>query len=236
MAPALARVITRVPFLDRIVSHPRLDGFATETPETPPAVQRCLQRMAAVGPAGDYYEFGLYRGYSFWYAQRAAGALGLNQMQFFGFDSFRGLPAPEGPDSETMEFRQGDYACGRTQVETYLTRYGVDWSRTHLIEGYFDASLQPELKQSLGMRSAAVVLVDCDLYSSTVSVLEFIRGLLRDGSILLFDDWNCFDKSDELGERRAFREFLERHPSWRAEPYISFGWHGQAFVLRKEGE
>ena len=81
------------------------------------------------------------------------------------------------------------------------------------------------------MKPVMLALIDCDLYSSTVSVLDFLDNLLQDGSILMFDDWNCFGKSDERGERRAFREFLARHPIWRADPFVSFGWHGQSFVL-----
>ena len=53
---------------------------------------------------------------------------------------------------------------------------------------------------------------------------------------LLFDDWNCFNKSDEMGERLAFREFFAQHPGWRAEPFITFGWHGQAFIMKKSAK
>ncbi|HEX8098457.1 MAG TPA: TylF/MycF/NovP-related O-methyltransferase [Pyrinomonadaceae bacterium] len=208
----------------------RRDGFITMTPETPPAIYECLKRTAEAGPAGDYYEFGMFRGYSFWYAQASARRLRLDRMRFFGFDSFQGLPEPEG--DESVEFARGDYACGRAEVEGYLNKYGVDWSRTTLVEGFYNESLKPELKAERGMRPAAVVLIDCDLYTSTRDVLAFIDDLLQDGTVLMFDDWNCFSGSDEAGERKAFREYLASRPQWRAEEYISFGWHGQAFVLR----
>jgi len=207
------------------------EGFITATPETPPALYRSLCRIAAQGPAGDYYEFGLYRGYTFWYAQQAANLLRLGNMRFFGFDSFQGLPRPDGIDASTDEFHQGDYRCDRAQVAASLRRYGFDWSRAELIEGFFDASLRPVLVQQYSMRPVAVALIDCDLYRSTVPVLRFLSPQLQDGSILLFDDWNCFGASDAHGQRRALREFLESSGAWDVEPYLQFGWHGQGFVL-----
>ncbi|MGZ5294966.1 MAG: hypothetical protein ACXWH5_13390, partial [Actinomycetota bacterium] len=69
---------------------------------------------------------------------------------------------------------------------------------------------------------------------STVPVLRFLASLIQEGSILLFDDWNCFDRSDQKGERRAFREFLAKNPQFAAEKWTSFGRRGQAFVLHAQ--
>lgn len=227
----LRRIGVPISSLHSAAGHPSSLGFATETPDTPPAIEEALKHLAANGPEGDYYEFGLYRGYTFWYSQRAAKNLKLASMQFWGFDSFAGLPEPRGIDAQLPEFRTGDYACGREQVESYLEQYGVDWSRTHLIQGFFSESLDPNLIVRTKMRPVAVALIDCDLYESTVPVLNFLSGLLRHGTILLFDDYNCFGASDEMGERRAFREFLAAHTEWDAVPFISFGWHGEGFRL-----
>ena|GEM_PF-720964 len=240
--PSLRRIAGR--FLNRVgvsgwISNwmrdtPQTKDFFTMTPETPPAILKCLQQVAVEGSLGDYYEFGMYRGYTFWYAQRSANKLGL-KLNFYGFDSFQGVPQPE-PD-EVNEFKKGDYACSREQVERHLRMAGgVDWTRTHLIEGFYENSLQPALKAQLNMGPVAVALIDCDLYQSTLHVLRFLDSLLQDGSILMFDDWNCFNQSDEQGERRAFREFLEQHPQWRSESFVSFGWHGQSFVLRQNNK
>jgi O-methyltransferase len=214
---------------------PAADGFMTPTPATPPAIASSMHRIAESGPTGDYYEFGLYRGYTFYQAQRAADAAGLRDMQFFGFDSFAGLPEITGIDTG-LDFNQGDYAASRETVTHYLNKYRVDWQRTHLIEGFYEDLLQPALKEQYQMRPVAVALIDCDLYHSTVPVLQFLDSLLQDGSILLFDDWNCFNAADDRGERRAFTEFLDARPCWYAEPNLSFGWHGQSFIMRKRDD
>ncbi len=209
--------------------------FCTSTPDTPPAIYECMQVVADSGVRGDYYEFGLWQGYSFCVAQAAADQAGLPGMRFFGFDSFEGLPDLTGPDAESNEFHPGDYVSSYDEVVRNLSQYGVDWERTYLVKGWYD-DLPESAGDALGeMGPAALVLVDCDLYESTVPVLRFIEGRLQEGTVVMFDDWNCFDASDDMGQRRALREFLADNPRWRAEPLLSFGWHGQAFTMHLDG-
>ncbi|MGO8776978.1 MAG: glycosyltransferase [Terracidiphilus sp.] len=227
--------------LQKIAPHtPSADEFMGAGPDNAPAVAQSLALASSHDLPGDYYEFGLWRGYSFWHAQQAARELGLSRMHFWGFDSFAGVPdaegteaPPPGHDATRGGVKKGAFSCSKDQVIANLTKYGVDWSRTTLIEGWYDQSLTPELKQSLGLKPLAVALIDCDLYASTVPVLAFLADLLQEGSILLFDDWNLFDASDAMGERKAFLEFREAHPNWEAETYINFGWHGQAFIMHR---
>jgi hypothetical protein len=58
----------------------------------------------------------------------------------------------------------------------------------------------------------------CDLYASTVPVLRFIRPMLTSGTILLLDNYDCFNASDERAKTGAEREFLGSEPGIRAEP------------------
>ncbi len=136
--------------------------------------------------------------------------LPASPMRFFGFDSFQGLPPLTGVD-KTTEFSEGQFACALGDVRAKLDGK-VDWSRVHLVEGWFEDSLTQELKDRLRPAPVAVTLIDCDLYGSTLSVLAFLEDLLQEGSMLLFDDWDCFGRQDHMGERRAFREFLEARP------------------------
>jgi len=238
-AKAAVGALLSQPLLQKIACHaPSSDEFMGAAPDNVPAVAQSLALASSQNLAGDYYEFGLWRGYSFWHAQQSARELGLSRMRFWGFDSFAGLQEaegteapPPGHDATRGGVKKGAFSCSKDQVIANLTEYGVDWSQTTLIEGWYDQSLTPALKQSLGLKPVAVALIDCDLYVSTVPVLAFLADLLQEGSILLFDDWNLFDASDAMGERKAFREFLEAHPDWEAETYIKFGWHGQAFIM-----
>lgn len=205
------------------------DGFLTLSPPTLPGLLRCLRVAKAANLRGGYYEFGLYRGYTFWFAQRAADALGLAATGFHGFDSFEGLPEVAGIDASTREFATGDYACSRSEVERFLERWGFDWSRGDLTAGPFSA-LDPSAPPA---EPACVVLVDCDLYASTVPVLAYLAPRLQDGTILLFDDWNCFGGDPQRGERKAFAEFVADHPEWTPEPLFDVDRHGTAIQLRR---
>jgi O-methyltransferase len=197
------------------------------------AIEGSLAELLSAQVIGDYFEFGLYRGYSFWSAQRAAKGIGHSSMRFFGFDSFEGLPEVEGNDRKAGIFVSGDYRCSRPELERLLSEHGFDWDCAVLVDGFFDQSLTPEIKQRHAMSSAALVMIDCDLYQSTVPVLRFIADLIQEGTILLFDDWYCFAEADDRGEPRAFREFLAGHPDWTADRRQRFSRYGQAFVMRR---
>lgn len=209
-------------------------GFSSATRELPAALERCFDVAMELGTAdrGDYYEFGIFKGYSLWKAQQLANERGLTGMRFFGFDSFAGLPTPSGIDETEEEFFYGSqYACSLEAVTRNLTRAGADWNRTRLIEGYFADSLTEETKRREGMRAASIVVVDCDLYSSARSALHFVKDLLLPRSILVLDDWNAFDKADDRGERRAFREFLEENEHLTATDLFEYGTYGKTFLL-----
>ncbi len=54
----------------------------------------------------------------------------------------------------------------------------------------------------------SVLHIDCDLYSSTVTVLEALAPSIRRGSVLVFDDYWGFPGWREH-EYRAFQEFIQ---------------------------
>ena len=98
----------------------------------------------------------------------------------------------------------------------------------------FFGTLNNETKQKLPIKSAAIVFIDCDLYASTVPVLNFISDYLEDGAILIFDDWFCFKGSPERGEQKAFHEWLKNNPQFKAVEYHKFNWRGNSFIINKQ--
>jgi O-methyltransferase len=211
-------------------------GFDAANRAILPALERCFAKVKQDGRSDcrDYMEFGLFKGYSFWYAQRVAESNDMKSMRFFGFDSFQGLPPLNDIDSTPQNhFYEGQYFCDKSAVVSNLESKGVDWSRTHLIEGFFNESLVPEVKNRYEMRTAAIALIDCDLYASTHDVLRFLEDLIEENTILMFDDWNCFNGDEDKGQRRAAREFLDRSNRWWLEDWFSYGDYGQVFIVRE---
>ena len=80
------------------------------------------------------------------------------------------------------------------------------------VKGFYLDSLTMELKSRLLPTKAAVIYIDCDLYASTVPILEWIIDFLQVGSVIVFDDWYCFYGDPQRGERLAWNEFRQRHP------------------------
>ncbi len=71
-----------------------LHGFDTSNRPVLDAQRRCFDKAVALGSArdGDYLEFGLFKGYSFWHAQHVAAGLGLDRMR--SSDSIRSRDSP----------------------------------------------------------------------------------------------------------------------------------------------
>lgn len=213
---------------------PAETAFRPCTPHLLVAVSKAILHLStqANAPRGDYAEFGIFRGFTLWYAQQIAKAHQLNSMRFFGFDSFMGLPELKSGDQDG-EFEEGQYQAGRKYVENVLTNYAADWTSMKLVEGFYSKSLNETTRKSIGLEKVALAVIDCDLYSSAKESLTFLGPLLQNGSIVLFDDWNSYEKADDKGERRAFREFLAENPSIKAKPFTDFGDHGTGFIIQR---
>ncbi|WP_170263692.1 TylF/MycF/NovP-related O-methyltransferase [Blastochloris sulfoviridis] len=176
---------------------------------------------------GEYFEFGVFRGRAMIHTYRMARRCG-RPTRFFAFDSFEGLPA-SAETGEKLQERQ--YACSQEQFLDNLKRAGVDISTVHCVKGVFDQSLTPRLQRDLAPSKSAIVWVDCDLYESTVPVLDFIVPFLQTGSIICFDDWFGFGGHPLKGEIRATNEWLARNPLIRLTHYRDFGVSGRSFVV-----
>jgi O-methyltransferase len=183
---------------------------------------------------GDYLEFGVNKGESFIAAFHFARRSGLNAMNFYAFDSFRGLPEIKGIDAEGFaHFREGAFACDMDQFRSIIASNGVALDRVNLVPGWYDEVLNEQTKGKLPLSSAAVIWVDCDLYESTVPVLDFITGYIQDGTIIIFDDWFSFRGDPNRGEQKAFAEWLANNPQIRATEFHKFDWKGSSFILHR---
>jgi len=211
-------------------------SFRTLSPGAPRAVERAIHiALDRQGDAmGDYYEFGVFRGYLLWHAQKTLEQERLPDVRYWGFDSFQGLPPITDIDREAGLFHEGQFACTLATVKRHLSEHGADLGKVKLIKGFFADALTSELRASEAMRHIGVAVIDCDLYASTVDVLRWLPSLLADGAVLVFDDWYAFGR-DDLGQPRAFEEFLERHPGWRAHHLFDFPDHGRVFQMARRG-
>ena len=101
-----------------------------------------------------------------------------------------------------------------------LTNNGIDWERVKLFKGWFADTLNDDLIKSQNIKNVSIIMVDCDMYLSAKEALVFCAPLIDEKAIIFFDDWNSIEgtlAANNLGESRAFKEFLEENPDLSAE-------------------
>ena len=169
----------------------------------PALVRFALQQ---VDRDGLVLEFGVGRGKSMrWIAPEVNGTV-------HGFDSFEGI----------QEHWNGNPIGSFAQKKLPKVPDNVEF---HV--GYFDATLPGFLEEHTG--PVAFLHVDCDLYSSTVTIFDALGERLQPGAIVLFDEYYNFHRWQQH-EFRAFQEFVEK--SGVRYEYIGFSVTGQQVVVR----
>jgi O-methyltransferase len=182
---------------------------------------------------GDYLEFGVYNGTSLVSTFRETEAMGLKGMRLFGFDSFQGLPEAAAFEDEG-KWKPGAWCSELEFTQAVLRAEGVDQKRVTLVPGWFSDTCVPETARRLGITKASVIMVDCDIYSSTKEALAFCTPLIKDKALLLFDDWHTGQLAEKnLGERKAFEEWLSANPCFSAEPFGSYRVKSETFMVTR---
>ncbi|MBA8904168.1 TylF/MycF/NovP-related O-methyltransferase [Phyllobacterium sp. P30BS-XVII] len=183
---------------------------------------------------GDYLEFGVYQGETFAYACNVMAPM-YPDMRFIALDSFEGLPQPKtGIDEDngySGGFYKGQFYCDETEFIANLVARSVDMDRVMVVKGWYDETLRMDNPKTHSIESVAFAWVDCDLYESTVPVLQYLTNRLTVGSVILFDDWRCFRNLSGFGQQRACREWLARNPQIKLNLLMDNDYHGYVFSV-----
>ena len=115
---------------------------------------------------------------------------------------------------------KGKLATDEDKFIQIATSTGMPIERMKTVMEFYDQSLKSQLAGELNGKKAAVIYIDCDLYESTVPILAFIKDFLQIGSIIVFDDWNCFNVDPIRGERRAWAEFIKQNRKLRFTQFV----------------
>ena len=155
---------------------------------------------------GLYLEFGVGRGKSIrWIGARA-------DRTVYGFDSFEGIP----------EYWNGNPVGAFAQKKLPKVPDNVQFEI-----GLFDQTLPGFLEQHAD--PVSLLHVDCDLYSSTVTILDALGSRLQPGAVILFDEYYNFPRWQQH-EYKAFQEFVEA--SGMTYQYIGYSVTGQQVAAR----
>ena len=111
---------------------------------------------------------------------------------------------------------------------------GVDRRRVTLVPGWFSDTCVPATARKFNITKASVIMVDCDIYSSTKEALTFCAPLITDKALMLFDDWHTGQlAAKNLGERRAFEEWLAESGQFTAEPFGTYRQKSETFIVTR---
>jgi hypothetical protein len=78
-------------------------------------------------------------------------------------------------------------------------------ANVRLHKGFFDTTLPQWLTENPGL--VAFIHVDCDLYTSTRTILDLLAPRLTAGTVILFDEYFNYPNW-EHHEFKAFQEFV----------------------------
>ena len=162
--------------------------------------------LEQISKDGLHLEFGVGRGKSMrWIAAEIDGVV-------HGFDSFEGI----------QEHWNGNPIGAFAQKQMPKVPDNVEF---HV--GYFDSTLPAFLESHT--EPIAFLHVDCDLYSSTVTIFDALGERLQAGAIVLFDEYYNFHRWQQH-EFKAFQEFVQKF-SVEYE-YIAYSVTGQQVAVR----
>ena len=180
------------------------------------------------GISGDYVEFGSAGGNTLRLAYEVSQRCGGNR-HLWAFDSFSGLPVAADPRDEHPMWAPG-VGDGVEAFRTKCDQHAIPREAYTAVEGFYEDSLRPTA-QGARPTDIALAYIDCNMYSSTVSVLRFLEPRLKHGMIVAFDDYYCYSPTHVSGEREALREFTASHSRWNFLRYKEIHWAGVSFIV-----
>ncbi len=162
-------------------------------------------------PDGNLIEFGVYHADALSRIMKRRKFIGV-----WGFDSFCGLPPKaelEGnPDWKEHSFdicRDDGFATPEDAKKFIREKCGR--KDINLVEGWFENTLTYDLGMKL-CNTASYVNVDCDLYSSSITCLNWLfkYQIMKCGGLIRYDDF-AYGYSQGIGQVLAHRRMSVKY-------------------------
>jgi O-methyltransferase len=180
-----------------------------------------VSQVLAYDVEGGVVELGCHEGQSSVLIQKII-IESKSSKEFHIFDSFEGLPPPDGIDGSS--FKKGELTTTERAVMENFAKHNLPVPKIH--KGWFSDTLPKCLP-----RKICFAYLDGDFYESILTSLKYVYPRLTKGAICLIDDycdpdvnpngWNLLP-----GVKKACDEFLADKPEKIANIYAGPYSHG----------
>jgi len=182
--------------------------FLSEDQNTNDVRLRELDWLAPyIGDWGHNLEFGVYNAVTI-----SCLATARPDLQFEGFDSFEGLPSDWDMGSKQVRADAFDRKGVLPEVPENVKLW-KGWFSETIMDWYKTTEENPEKKISF-------LHVDCDVYSSTKTVLDDLNKLIVPGTIIRFDELSCwryvFNEASPTGPSNRVSYTTWQEHEWKA--------------------
>lgn len=137
-------------------------------------------------------------------------------LEFHGFDSFEGLPEDWEMGGKFVRADAFDRKGVMPEVEDNVKLY-KGWFENTIDEFIRSQSKEGYMKMD---KTISYLHVDCDIYSSTVTIFDYLNEYIVPGTIIRFDELSCWrtvfgEASPSGSARRAMYTTWKDH-EWKA--------------------
>jgi hypothetical protein len=165
---------------------------------------------------GNYVEFGILKGKSLYHSWRCAKRLNLNNIIFFGLDSFEGFPV-ENHKFYIKENFQNSYK----KVFKKFSKF----KEIKIVKGFFEESLKTDLMNEV--KKINFAFIDCDIYESSIPIFKFLESRVAIGGFIMIDDFTSVDKNNNS----IYKAWSENNTL--SDKFVVYSYYSSGVVFRK---
>jgi O-methyltransferase len=167
-------------------------------------LQNCMEDILANDVPGDFLEAGVWRGGCCIMMRAVLAAHDCHDRRIWLADSFAGLPPSQ--KSEDQDYPMDPsllpvLAVSADEVRQNFERFGLLDEQVRFLPGWFSESLPGSDTGPL-----ALLRVDCDLFDSTMTVLDALYSRVSPGGWVIIDDYGILPPC-----KQAVDDFRKRH-------------------------
>jgi hypothetical protein len=172
----------------------------------------------------DIYEFGTYLGNSITGIFEYISNNDIIFNNFVGFDSLKGLPLEKIDKNNNKNWIKGKFSIEEKFKKDLSEKEYINYlinndslplkykDKFIMIKGFYEDTLNENILSKLKL--PIFINIDCDIYTSTIQVLEFIfknKLYINGKTIIRYDDWANNNMEYKTGQSLAHKEMTQKY-------------------------